>query len=133
VRPLVASGAAGGIAATFNAPIAGVFFALELIVRNFRPRSFGLVALSAVTAAAIARAAFGDHTFLSLPGFGISSPLELVLYAGLGVLCTGVPAVDLIDWNHPGHDPHVDTLSAVSQRAVRAVGTALLVMLERWR
>jgi CIC family chloride channel protein len=90
VRLLVACGAAGGIAATFNAPIAGVFFALELILRNFRPRSIGLVALSAMTAAAIARAVFGDHTFLSLPAFGISSPLELVLYAGLGVLCTGV-------------------------------------------
>jgi chloride channel protein, CIC family len=90
VRLLVACGAAGGIAATFNAPLAGVFFALELILRSFRPRSFGLVALSAVTATAIARAAFGDHTFMSLPGFGVSSPLELVLYAGLGVLCTGV-------------------------------------------
>jgi hypothetical protein len=48
-------------------------------------------------------------------------------------LRAGVPAVDLIDWNYPGHDPHVDTLSAISQRALRAVGTTLLVMLERWR
>jgi CIC family chloride channel protein len=90
LRLLVACGAAGGISATFNAPIAGVFFALELILRNFQTQSFGLVVLSSVTADAIGRAAFGNHPFLSLPAFNFSSPLELVLYAGLGVLATGV-------------------------------------------
>lgn len=90
LRLLVACGAAGGISATFNAPIAGVFFALELILRNFETRSFGLVVLSSVTADAIGRAAFGSHAFLSLPPFDFTSPLELVLYAGLGVLATAV-------------------------------------------
>jgi CIC family chloride channel protein len=90
LRLLVACGAAGGIAATFNAPIAGVFFALELILRNFETRSFGLVVLSSVVADAIGRAFFGSHPFLSLPGFSFSSPLELLLYAGLGVLASGV-------------------------------------------
>ena len=90
LRLLVACGAAGGIAATFNAPIAGVFFALELILRNFETRSFGLVVLSSVTADAVGRAAFGSHPFLTLPGFSFSSPVELVLYAGLGVLASGV-------------------------------------------
>ncbi len=90
LRLLVACGAAGGISATFNAPIAGVFFALELILRNFETRSFGLVVLSSITADAIGRAAFGSHPFLTLPGFTFSSPLELLLYAGLGVLATGV-------------------------------------------
>jgi CIC family chloride channel protein len=90
LRLLVACGAAGGIAATFNAPIAGVFFALELILRNFETRSFGLVVLSSVTADAVGRAAFGSHPFLTLPGFSFSSPVELILYAGLGVLASGV-------------------------------------------
>lgn len=90
LRLLVACGAAGGISATFNAPIAGVFFALELILRNFETRSFGLVVLSSVTADAIGRAAFGSHPFLSLPEFDFSSPVELVLYAGLGLLATVV-------------------------------------------
>ncbi len=89
LRLLVASGAAGGISATFNAPIAGVFFALELILRNFETQSFGLVVLSSVTADAIGRAAFGNHAFLSLPPFRFTSPVELVLYAGLGVLAAG--------------------------------------------
>ena len=90
LRLLVACGAAGGISATFNAPIAGVFFALELILRNFETRSFGLVVLSSVTADAIGRAAFGSLPFLKLAAFTFTSPLELVLYAGLGVLATGV-------------------------------------------
>ncbi len=90
LRLLVACGAAGGISATFNAPIAGVFFALELILRNFETQSFGLVVVSSVVADAIGRGVFGDHAFLSLPAFTFSSPLELVLYAGLGVLATVV-------------------------------------------
>jgi CIC family chloride channel protein len=90
LRLLVACGAAGGIAATFNAPIAGVFFALELILRNFETRSFGLVVLSSVTADAIGRAAFGSNAFLSLPPFTFTSPVELLLYGGLGVLACGV-------------------------------------------
>ncbi len=90
LRLLVACGAAGGISATFNAPIAGVFFALELILRNFETESFGYVVLSSVAADAIGRAVFGSHPFLTLPGFTFTSPLELVLYAGLGVLAVGV-------------------------------------------
>ena len=90
LRLLVACGAAAGISATFNAPIAGVFFALELILRSFDAESFGYVVLSSVTADAIGRAAFGSKSFLTLPGFNFTSPLELVLYAGLGILAVGV-------------------------------------------
>ncbi len=90
LRLLVACGAAGGISATFNAPIAGVFFALELILGDFETQSFGLVVLSSVAADAIGRAVFGSHPFLRLPAFHFGSPAELVLYAGLGVIATGV-------------------------------------------
>ena len=103
LRLLVACGAAGGISATFNAPIAGVFFALELILRDFQTRSFGLVVLSSVTADAIGRAVFGGHPFLSLPAFNFSSPLELALYAGLGVLA-GAVGVAFIRVLHAGED-----------------------------
>ncbi|HEU5039015.1 MAG TPA: chloride channel protein, partial [Nocardioides sp.] len=86
VRILVACGAAGGIAATFNAPLAGVFFALEVILRDFEARSFGVVVLSSVTADAIGRAAFGGHAFLTLPSFAMGSPVEYLLYLVLGAL-----------------------------------------------
>ena len=86
IRLLVACGAAGGISATFNAPIAGVFFALEVILRDFETQSFGVVVLSSVIADALARAVFGSMPFLHLPAFALASPVELVLYAGLGAL-----------------------------------------------
>ena len=66
LRLLVACGAAGGISATFNAPIAGVFFALELILRNFATESFGAVVLASVTASVIGRSAFGSSARCAL-------------------------------------------------------------------
>jgi chloride channel protein, CIC family len=85
LRILVACGAAGGISATFNAPIAGVFFGLELILRDFEAESFGVVVLASFVADIIGRAAFGSHPFLHLPAFQLRSPLEYPLYVGLGL------------------------------------------------
>ncbi|MFC6343549.1 chloride channel protein, partial [Nocardioides hankookensis] len=86
LRVLVACGAAGGIAATFNAPLAGVFFAMELILADFAAQSFGMVVLAAVTSSAIARAALGDEPFLALPDFVLAHRWEFVLVAVLGAL-----------------------------------------------
>jgi CIC family chloride channel protein len=92
MRVLVACGAAGGIAATFNAPLAGVFFAMELILRDFAAQSFGMVVLSSVTASVIGRAVFGNQPFLHLPAFTIQHPVEYALFAALG-LVAGVVGV----------------------------------------
>jgi len=86
MRVLVACGAAGGIAATFNAPLAGVFFAMELILRDFAAESFGMVVLSSVTASVIGRSVFGDTPFISLPAFHVQHLAQYALFALLGVL-----------------------------------------------
>jgi CIC family chloride channel protein len=86
LRVLVACGAAGGIAATFNAPLAGPFFAMELILRDFAAESFGAVVLASVTASVVGRAAFGNTPFLDLPPFTLRSPVEYLLFIVLGVV-----------------------------------------------
>jgi CIC family chloride channel protein len=92
MRLLVACGAAGGISATFNAPIAGVFFALEVILRDFETRSFGAVVIASVTADVIGRAAFGTEAFLELPKLGVGPVSGYPLYLVLGLLAALVGA-----------------------------------------
>jgi CIC family chloride channel protein len=86
VRNLVACGAAGGIAATFNAPIAGSIFALEVILGQLHAVYFGAVVISAVTADVIAHAFEGDLRAFAVPAYTLVSPWELLLYALLGGL-----------------------------------------------
>ena len=84
MRLLVAAGAAGGVAATFNAPIAGVFFALEVILRRFDVRNFTVVVTSAVIANMVAIGLEGDVPGIDLAPHGFESALEVPLYVLLG-------------------------------------------------
>lgn len=84
---LAGCGVAGGIAAVFNAPIAGAFFALEVIMGNFAMPSFGPVVLSSVIATVISRAYFGNHPAFVVPGYTLVSAWELPLYLLLGIFC----------------------------------------------
>ncbi|MDO0939052.1 chloride channel protein [Streptomyces sp. DG2A-72] len=90
MKLLVACGAAGGIAATFNAPLAGVFFAMELILGTFSAEAFGATVLASVTASVIGRAAFGDVAFLNLPAFHVDHLAQYALFALLGVVAAVV-------------------------------------------
>jgi CIC family chloride channel protein len=86
VRTLVACGAASGISATFNAPIGGVFFASEVILGRFEPRSFASIVVASVVAAVVGRSFFGNHPSFTASAFYLVSPAELALYALLGVV-----------------------------------------------
>jgi chloride channel protein, CIC family len=83
---LVASGAAAGIAATFNAPIAGVMFAVEVILGDLGIRTLSTMVVSAVTASVVSRAVLGDAPAFTVPVYSMKSAWELPLYLGLGLI-----------------------------------------------
>jgi CIC family chloride channel protein len=110
LRTLVACGAAGGIAATFNAPIAGAIFAVEVLMRRIHA-DFLLVLLTSLSSCIVARSFLGNYPAFVVPAYELSSPAELPLYFLMGLL-VGTAAITYVrllyraedffrDWTFP--------------------------------
>jgi len=95
VRTLVGCGAAAGISATFNAPIAGAIFAAEIIVGDFAVTQFTPIVISSVVASVVTRYAIGNHPAFPVPDYEIVSPFELGPYMVAGIVA-GLVAVAFI-------------------------------------
>ena len=86
---MIAAGAGGGIAATFNTPVGGMLFAVELLLQEVSVKTLVPVAVSTVTATYIGQLFFGAHPSFVIPAletayFQPTSPIVLLTYVGLG-------------------------------------------------
>ena len=95
---LIAGGAGAGIAATFNTPVGGVLFVLEIMMHEVSARTLVPVAISTATATYVGRLFFGPHPSfvvpaLEVPSFQVTAPLLLLAYVGLGLVMGGVSAL----------------------------------------
>ncbi|HSB55511.1 MAG TPA: chloride channel protein [Gemmatimonadales bacterium] len=91
---LVGAGAAAGISAAFNAPIAGAFFALEEVLGSFSTAAFAPVVVSSVLAAVVSRGVFGNHPVFPVPlELGYRLTREVVVFYPLLGLLTGLVSV----------------------------------------
>ncbi|MBL0891217.1 MAG: chloride channel protein [Gemmatimonadaceae bacterium] len=99
-RVFVGAGAAAGISAAFNAPLAGAFFALEEILGSFHAAHFAPVVVASVAGAILSRAVFGNHpAFLVPEDYSYQNTIEVALFFPLlGVLCA-VVSVLFVRWH----------------------------------
>ena len=107
IRSLVAAGAGAGIGASFNAPIAGMLFAMEVILGSFAIRHLNAVVIASVVAAVTAEILVGEELILRSPAQRVGEPAELLFFVLLAVAAVAIGLVYLraLDigaaWNYP--------------------------------
>lgn len=87
MKTLVGCGAAAGIAAAFNVPIAGALFAIEVVLMDYALSQFSPIIISSVIAVVISRTYIGDFPEFKVPAFTWVSNWDVISYFLLGALC----------------------------------------------
>jgi CIC family chloride channel protein len=90
METLVGCGAAAGITAAFNTPIAGAMFAVEIILGDFAVSQLSPIVISSVAATAVSRALYGNYPAFLVPKYELVHWLELIPYALLGLIAGAV-------------------------------------------
>ncbi len=118
LRTLVGCGAAAGIAGTFNAPVAGALFAVEIILADFGVMQFSPIVIASVAATVVGHHYFGDIPAFEVPAYSLVHYNELFIYAVLGILA-GLAALAFVRllywsedlWDKPRIWPPLKTLA----------------------
>ncbi len=130
---LIAAGAGGGIGATFNTPVGGVLFAVEIILHGVSVKTLVRVVTATATATYVGQLFFGPHASFSIPAlethfFTVAQPLVLAAYAGLGAIAGLVSA--LFIWSVYGSEAFFEKRikgGYYVQHVVGMLGVGLLI------
>jgi H+/Cl- antiporter ClcA/predicted transcriptional regulator len=138
-RLLLGAGAAAGLAAGFNAPIAGVFFALEVVMGStyFATSAVSVILLAAVVAALIAQIGLGSQPAFALPAYQVRSYMELPLYLGLGlgaslISVTYTESIRLAKAGFAGNLPGLTFLGKIPQ-SIQPILGGVIIGIVGWR
>ncbi|NWG45519.1 MAG: chloride channel protein [Alphaproteobacteria bacterium] len=91
-RTLLGAGVAAAVSASFNAPIAGVLFALEVVLRHYALRAFGPIVVASAAGALVARMYLGEYPAFVIPSYDLVQSTEYLAIFALGLVCTLVAA-----------------------------------------
>jgi len=124
IRVLVGCGAAAGIAASFNAPIAGVLFAMEIILGDFTIHTFSPIVIASVIGTVTGRALEGNEVTFDVPVHELVSQFEIIFYLLLGGLCGLVSK--LFTWAYFKSGDFFSEQSKISSLLTPALGGLLV-------
>ncbi|HET8802888.1 MAG TPA: chloride channel protein [Marinobacter sp.] len=127
IRTLVACGCAGAISASFNTPISGVIFAMEVVMMEYTIAGFTPIILAAVSAAIVTQAGYGTEPAFNVPALTMNSLLEIPWILAIAVLI-GIAAalfIHLVD--AMGRHHHRPVLLRITMAGVLMVPFAVLV------
>ena len=127
LRILIACGTAGGIAAAFNTPLAGVIFAMEVIIVEYTVVGFIPVMLAAVSASAVSRTLTAGGVAFSIPPVHMTSLWEIPYVAFLGFCCGLAVVAFILISKYTARLSHHNVIIRFAAAGIITGGLALLV------